>query len=191
MLGGLARVRLAWAPYGEAVARAVAERLVTRESLIAIAELNRPVLAETNRTAGLVERAYGGRSVPLGQAIALNIADRQRMLTQKMSKEVCLIAQGIEAESHRTELAESVALFDTALLALMEGAPDVGIRPPARQDLAYQLVDVAAIWERLKPAFAKIVAGAAPGFREVAAIAAENDRLLSEMNRAVFLYEKE
>jgi hypothetical protein len=46
----------------------------------------------------------------------LNQSGKQRMLTQKMSKEMLFIAKGINITQNQTALAQTVALFDKTLM---------------------------------------------------------------------------
>ncbi|MEO1533607.1 MAG: type IV pili methyl-accepting chemotaxis transducer N-terminal domain-containing protein [Pseudomonadota bacterium] len=188
---GLGVVNGLWFSYGEAVANAFGGAKVEREALDAIIAQNLTILKEMNRTVGLTEQAYGGNEIPLHLAIAINIAGRQRMLTQKMSKEVCMIAAGYAPEETRGALAKTVALFDNSLLALREGMALVGIQPPKTREVAQQLSAVAEMWGVLKPVMDRVVADGKVEDTTLEKVATENNPLLVEMNKAVFLYEKE
>lgn len=191
VLAGLATVEGLWAEYGAAIAEAAASGAVSDAQLETIAALNLPVLAEMNATVKLTERAYGASDVPLGLAIALNISGRQRMLTQKMSKEFCLIARGHEVETNRAALGKTVALFDASLEALRFGAPDVGIRPPQGQALIDKLAEVQALWDGLEPVFLAVAEGGEPDPMALVEVSQDNNTLLVTMNEAVFLFESE
>ncbi|MEL6766055.1 MAG: type IV pili methyl-accepting chemotaxis transducer N-terminal domain-containing protein [Pseudomonadota bacterium] len=188
---GLGVVNGLWFAYGEAVASSFEDGAVDRTTLDAIIAQNLTILKEMNRTVGLTEQAYGGAEIPLHLAIAINIAGRQRMLTQKMSKEVGMMAAGYAPEETRIALAETVTLFDNSLLALREGMALVGIQPPRTRELEQQLGTVAEMWGALKPVMDKIIADARVEDAAVVRVAAENSPLLVEMNKAVFLYENE
>ena len=54
-------------------------------------------------------------------ALVINLAGRQRMLTQKMSKAVLGIAQDPASDGYRAELHEAAYLFDQTLTALLDG----------------------------------------------------------------------
>jgi len=53
--------------------------------------------------------------------IIINLAGKQRMLTQKMSKEALFIAKGISVDANKASLAKTVALFDKTLKGLVAG----------------------------------------------------------------------
>ena len=110
----------------------------------------------------------------------INVAGRQRMLTQKMSKEVLLIAAGIDTAGNQANLKKTATLFDTSL----KGLKDFG-----HANIAAQLKVVSGLWET----FHKHVAAAAGGDTSkgvLASVAAENMPLLKNMNKAVQMYAK-
>jgi len=77
----------------------------------------------------------------------IEIAGRQRMLAQRMSKNVCLMASGIDTEQAQEELAESMQLFEISLDALgLEIVADewARIRPVVSAQLAGADLDTSA-----------------------------------------------
>jgi len=77
----------------------------------------------------------------------INTAGRQRMLSQKMSKESMALLQG---KSTGEEVLKTVALFDNSLNALISGNANMGI--PATRDSATlaQLNKVKDVWSEFK-----------------------------------------
>lgn len=84
-------------------------------------------------------------------ALLIEIAGRQRMLAQRMSKNVCLVASGIDTDEARAELEESVRLFEISLDALQNGLESVGVRPPPTAKIAGGLEIVAEEWAKISP----------------------------------------
>ncbi|GAB6135237.1 methyl-accepting chemotaxis protein [Thermococcus prieurii] len=126
--------------------------------------------------------------------IVIDIAGRQRMLTQKMSKEALIVALG--NDSYRDDLLSTAELFDTCLKALLYGgkAPIHDKEwnvPPAPPEVRDQLEKVEKLWEPFY-ASVKIVAKDDPNSPEFKKalnyIITHNDQLLAEMNTAVGLY---
>lgn len=191
ILRGLSEVGRLWQPYEAALLAVEEKRHVGQDDLATIARLNLPVLRKMHETVGITERIYAKGDLPLHLAIALNISGRQRMFSQKMAKEFCLIVYNHEVAENQAALAETVQLFDLSLEALINGRADVGIRPPQGQALAAQLARVAALWAELKPIYERAAAGLPPSPPEVITVARENNPLLAEMNKAVWLYEEE
>ena len=64
----------------------------------------------------------------------INLAGKQRMLTQKMSKEALLVAKGIDAEENKANLQKTAALFGKTLTGLVKGDADLGL--PKTEDAA-------------------------------------------------------
>ena len=135
---------------------------------------------------------YASKSKADGAVI--DIAGRQRMLTQKMSKEALAIAVG--KDEYREDLLATAQLFDRSLKALLYGgtAPIHGGEvkvPPAPPGVREQLKKVESLWE---PFYKSVQVVATkdpndPGFKEALEyILAHNTELLTEMNKAVGLY---
>ena len=109
----------------------------------------------------------------------INVAGRQRMLTQKMTKEKLLIAKG-QAE-YNEKLHETIKLFDDSLQVLMNGDLNQTIAKPTNEDIKAQLIKVSDIWDKLKPIYQK----ENPTTEELAMIIEKNPVLLAEMHKMV------
>ncbi len=152
----------------------------TDAAVLGIAKRNMPLLKEMNR----VVQLYEGRASRKASAISrkVNLAGRQRMLTQKMSKEACFIALGIEPDRYRAELTRTAATFDRVLRGLLDGDRELGLQRTFEQAPRQQLMKVAALWKRFRP----LLKG--PYDRDVLTrMSRESLILLAEMNKAVQL----
>ena len=69
----------------------------------------------------------------------INLAGKQRMLTQKMSKEALYIAKGIDVDANKASLAKTVALFDKTLKGLISGEESLGLPATTDKDILAQL----------------------------------------------------
>ncbi len=121
-------------------------------------------------------------------AVVINLSGRQRMLTQKMSKEMLLVAKGIEAEANKASLKGTAELFDKTLKGLLDGDAGVGLPPTETPVIRRQLGKVDGLWKSFRAHVDAVLSG---GDVPVGSIAAENLPLLKNMNTAVRLYEKE
>ena len=74
---------------------------------------------------------------------AVNVAGRQRMLAQRMTKAYLMLGQGIDPDGARAILQESVRLFETQFAALKAFQPNAAQAKP--------LADLDAVWARCKP----------------------------------------
>lgn len=186
VLSALAAVGSIWMDYSQAIQEFEASK--SAEAMSAIAGLNVPTLVKMNEAVEIIESHYADGVIDPKLATTINVAGRQRMLTQRAAKELCFLAAGINAEQTRRSLARTVELFDSSLIALMNGDSDHGVVPPVIEDLAWQLESVLALWETVRPIF---IAAAETGDvtdTDLQRIAEINDELLKQCNDAVWFY---
>lgn len=115
----------------------------------------------------------------------VNIAGRQRMLTQKMTKEKLLIVKG--KSEYSAKLEKTIKLFDDSLNALINGDEKQTIVKPTSKKIKKQLAIVEGIWKILKPLYIKTK----PSTKELKTIIEQNPILLAEMNKMVKMSEIE
>ena len=128
--------------------------------------------------------------------LAINVAGRQRMLSQKITKEILAIDHAesdAEAKGYRESLAGSTKLFDDSLNALISGGTaELGgsVKLSASKDPKVKgaLEEGLKLWQTMRDPLAKIAGGAAPGspeFKAAAQVVLEgNMELLKIMNAA-------
>ena len=190
ILSELQAVEVLWSDYGPAIENVTRHGGASGGILGQVAALNVPTLRQMHKTVGAFERHYGasGQIHPT-LALALNISGRQRMLSQKASKEFCLIAAGHDVEANRKALGETVALFERSLIALMDGDDDLGLAEAPTDELYDQLETVQGIWLPLRDIFRSVAEGSQPNAEQIRKVAKDNNPLLIEMNRAVWMYD--
>jgi len=130
-------------------------------------------------------------------ARVINLAGRQRMLTQAMTKATLGIA-GDAAADYRAELSEAAHLFERTLTALRDGgsAPYGGetitLPPTTDPDIRSQLAEVVTLWGQFRQKV-NAVQIAEPGdaafLQAVAEIESLTPVMLQEMDQVVQLYE--
>ncbi len=121
--------------------------------------------------------------------IVINLAGKQRMLTQKMSKEAFFMARGIDVEANKENLTKTVALFGKTLKGLVDGDSSLNLPKTENKEILVQLQKVADLWAPFKANIEKVIAGKADE-TVFDAIAKENLPLLKNMNEAVQMYAK-
>jgi len=152
----------------------------TEEAIHGIAKRNMPLLKEMNAVVLLYERHASKKASAISRKV--NLAGRQRMLTQKMTKEACLIALGVDPERHQAELARTAATFDRVLEGLLNGDRKLGLNRTFEQAPRQQLLKVKKLWKRFRP----LLRG--PYDRDVLnRMSKESLVLLTEMDKAVKL----
>jgi len=121
--------------------------------------------------------------------IVINLAGKQRMLTQKMSKEALLIIKGIEIEKNKQQLKETIALFDLTLKGLKNGNDTLQLPQTEEKEILKHIEEGTKLWNLFKIFLDKIVEGNA-NKETLKAVEIANMPLLKVMDRIVHLYEK-
>jgi len=111
----------------------------------------------------------------LKMATDINLAGKQRMLTQKIAKDLLLYQAQIEPKKALKSLASSINLFDKTLKGLYEGDADLKLVGTKLPKIRKQLDIVKSVWEKAKSLIPK-------------AIKNPIDKTKIEMNKAVILY---
>lgn len=134
--------------------------------------------------------------------LLVNLAGRQRMLTQKMAKESVQLANAANAGNaaqvkiEAERLAQTARVFEMTLIALKDGgaaplnldATRVRQSPPASTpEIRTNLEAVAALWAPFKKHLNDIMTSSGSSIADVNAVIASNMELLEAMNKAVDL----
>lgn len=172
-----------WTEFDSAVSGIVTTSAATGDQISSVSAQNIPLLKEMNKAVKFYETDAAGEGTNPALAKAINLAGRQRMLTQKMSKEFLLVAYGHEADANKAALAKTVALFDKTLNGLIDGDASAGLSPAPTPEIKTQLEKVKSIWSGFRTA---IESG--PDAKQD--VADKNLPLLKEMNNAVQMFEK-
>ena len=121
----------------------------------------------------------------------INLAGKQRMLTQKMSKEVMLIALDIHKEDNIHNLRISRDLFDQTLQGLRHGDKELGLPATKDKKILAHLNEVERLWRYFDNATAEVFKKKRAGGLEIKKITALSLPLLRRMDQTVTLYEKD
>jgi hypothetical protein len=189
-------VRL-WGPFKNLLSTEV-DYVLTREPLSAegvntdiLGKLytdNVPVLT----TSGRVELAYSVAAQSAGKTVAatvLEVASRQRMLTQRMSKEAGWIYLNINRASAIPKLERSFMLFDTSHTDIVRGVGSVEDMPQLED--ACTLAKMRAVngeWTYMRPYITEILSDGNANRPGMLQIQSMNVPLLNDLSLAVTLY---
>ncbi|SCY05758.1 methyl-accepting chemotaxis protein [Desulfoluna spongiiphila] len=131
--------------------------------------------------------------------LVINLAGRQRMLTQKMTKEILDYTSTSDASLAGT-IRNTAKVFDLTLKALTDSgnAPltlnlnTTAFRhcPAARGEVRHRLEKVSSLWDAFYGHLETIVSGGSGADDSLAWVKANNLALLGEMNKAVLLMQK-
>ena len=117
----------------------------------------------------------------LGQsATDINVAGRQRMLSQRMAKEAILVAQQIES---REVLQQTISLFEKSHMMLINGDKEQGVHAIADKRIIQQMGIVQALWDSYQQTIINYAdQPTESGIRE---IHQQSPVILKEMHKAV------
>ncbi len=161
------------------------------------------VLAPTLIVSGIVAGTIIINNQQRADGLLINLAGRQRMLSQKMTKELLMIDHSQEQQIVARDISharETIKVFDETLTALIDGgkAPlstdltntTYAKCPAAKGPIKGQLELVRDMWTEFS---AQLDLGLGEGdvrFEAIASVLATNTPLLKEMNSAVDLMQK-
>ena len=181
----IATIEKAWKPFYQHVNNIIEGKDKDGSSLAYIIKENEPLLKASNELVKRYEKSNKSQNyLDKARLHIVNVAGRQRMLTQKMTKEKLLIAKG--KSEYNDKLEKTITLFDTSLTALIQGDPKQNIVKPTNKEMKAQLATVAQLWKELKPLYEKRNIDK----KSLAIIIKQNPILLKEMNKAVQISEK-
>ena len=181
----IAIVEKAWKPFQEHINIIISGK-DDGKSLDYVIANNENILALSNELVKRYEASNTSSNyLEKARLRVVNVAGRQRMLTQKMTKEKLLLLKG--KSEYKDKMHKTITLFDTSLKNLIEGNKDENIPNPSNQKIIKQLKVVSTLWSKLKPLYEK----EKNSVKELALIITKNTLLLKEMNAMVQMAEKE
>lgn len=145
--------------------RAAAEGLIAEphsaEHTAFILTNNMPVLAAAQLLVEELVKQYANpNATTRAMLFLIDISGRQRMLTQKVSKESCMLGGPFATDQTATDLEGTIGIFEASLEALRFGMPMVGVNPPPNDEILQGLNGVLEDWQRVTPYLNQIRAGA-------------------------------
>jgi methyl-accepting chemotaxis protein len=142
---------------------------------------NMGLLKESNKVVAMLEgNAFDSRTI--------NLAGKQRMLTQKMVKETLGLVQGTEPID---TLKGTSILFDRTLKGLISGDSELGLSAMTDSTILAQLAGVQTLWKSFYENLGTIMNLAPETNKSLDHINGHNVELLKEMNKAVGMFETE
>ncbi len=154
-----------------------------KEALEYIMSNNINLLKESNNLVTIMVKNSSKNATYLEKALLkiVNIAGRERMLTQKMTKEY-LQFRLLKNQSARKSLNKTTKLFEDSLNNLIDGNKTMQIPKVTNKNIKKQLLKVQLIWEKLKPLYMKKLSK-----KSELLLLNVNPLLLKEMNKAVYM----
>lgn len=131
-------------------------------------------------------------------ALLVNLAGRQRMLSQKMIKELFLLQSDSGSLKRKSDLNNSVKIFDITLKSLLNGgeAPldlewkrSVMLPASSEKELTEQLKKIISIWAEIQPMLDDLEKSTNP--EKLSSLMERNQILLKEMDKAVVIFQNQ
>lgn len=144
-------LRTLWAPMGSAIAAFLTDKPDHDQAEI-IAEQNQVVVAQSEKVFSIILNQYTNPyEMQLGDAIAVSFAERQEIFAEKLKREACEIGSGHGDAEVREDFDKTIQLFEATMIALHDGYPAAGIKPPPNKTIVKHLEEVMMEWETAKP----------------------------------------
>lgn len=173
-----------WSPFSKNIQSIVKSSKRDSKALGYVVKNNEKLLKMSNQLVQSFKKAQTKQTfMEKSRANIVDIAGRQRMLTQKMTKEKLLVLAKVSVDQNRKKLQKTIDLFDSSLKGLMHGNDTLNIIKPSNKKMAKQLQVVKALWRDLKPLYEKKKLEE----KELAKVIDENPILLAQMHKAVLL----
>ncbi|MDJ0638155.1 MAG: type IV pili methyl-accepting chemotaxis transducer N-terminal domain-containing protein [Paracoccaceae bacterium] len=186
VLKSIKAVKDAWKPIDDA-AQTLVSSGGNADAAQIIANENLKLLEATMILSSDLSGRYSNpHELTQADAMALNIAGRQRMLGHRIAKEVCDIATQNTASTDG--LGQSLDMYSISLTALRDGMVDAGVNPPPNDVVREELAAVSEVWTASKPVLDAIRGGMQPSSENVEAMAQVSSALMTDMNNVVTLY---
>jgi methyl-accepting chemotaxis protein len=113
-------------------------------------------------------------------ADAINVAGRQRMLSQRVAQEALLVKEGA---AEPAQVRKTVELFERSHAALLEGSESMGLAGVQDPEIRQQLRDVRSLWQDYKDAVLAVAED--PDSAAMQRVSDMAPEILSEMDAAV------
>ena len=120
----------------------------------------------------------------------INIAGRQRMLTQRMAKAVCYVHEGHEVDMHLEMLEGDYHLFSDTLDILLNGGGEHNLAPETDRRTVEELGHVAKHWAPLSEIITRAVETGVVSDEDEEFVDTHDLELLEDSNHAVSLIEQ-
>lgn len=175
-----------WKNFEEQIQLIISKKDKDGKALAYVLESNEKLLASSNELVARYEASNTSANyLEKARLRVVNVAGRQRMLIEKMTKEKLLCVKS--PQKYNSKLKSTVKLFNDSLTTIIKGDSSKQITKPSNTKIIKQLKVISKLWEELKPLYKKEKNSS----KELAIIIAKNSTFLKEMNTMVELAEKE
>lgn len=188
VLAGIAKMHSLWDPLHPEIID-VYENGGTDEEVVHLAAASHEVLDIAKRlVVAIVAEHSDPTAVLQTDAMTIDIAGRQRMLAQRISKNACLIMTGLDTGGAIDEMAGAREIYDASVNALRFGMPEAGINASDNPAVIEGLDKVLALWKDVQPILDSVAAGEDIADEQRAYLYNSMNSLTGQMNTLVGIY---
>lgn len=181
-------LRTEWAPM-KVAADAMVDGSTSDEHLNIVLQQNMKVLGAAKLLVSELVGQYSDPSAMIqADSMLIDISGRQRMLTQKMSKESCMIWSGHGSAETAEALTGTMQMFEVSLMALRNGMTEAGINPPPNDEIGDGLDVVINHWNHVKPELQMVLDAAMDDPNLEADMFSTLNETMADMNKVVGMY---
>lgn len=184
-------VEALWVPMRTSVEEVIASGKVDDEHFEWIESHDVELEHAAHEVVKAIEKAYGADDIDPGLAIAMDLAGAQRMLTQRMAKDLALTALGYHSEESHEDFEKSCKKFGKIVEVLLTGGANIMTIAKPPTDSAYKALEaVKAHWMVMEPLAKELHANEKPPADQVGLFAEQSEKLLTECEAVSVEYEK-
>ncbi len=155
---GLNKIKETWQPVAAAI-ETLASDPSDQQALKDIKEVDASLSKMLDKLTSVIESDYANPSeVIQSDAMAIEIAGRQAMMSQKIAKYACKIYTGNTSDDVKKLLGDATSVYERSLEALIHGLPELGILPAPTAEIEKKLSEVLEDWNGVRPVIQQIVA---------------------------------
>ncbi len=177
------KVLNSWIEFDRKIQNIIKNGSVNPKDLDYIVNNNMNLLKISDKLVKLFKSKTKQTFLERARANIIDIAGRQRMLIQKMTKEKLFVLMNIDPDNSIHNLKKTVLLFDNSLKALINGDKKLKIVKPNNQQIKKELQKVFKMWQNVKPLYLKDELT----LKELNQIISQNPKLVKQMNKVVAL----
>ena len=185
----LKEVQKEWEPFYQRIKSVYSFKNLTDETFKYIEENNLKLLKKMNEAVGMYAKLGSSGNSKLKMANDINLAGKQRMLTQKIGKDLLFYQSGLNAQNALKSLKDSISLFDKTMIGLKKGDKKLKLNGTNLPKILNQLDVANKQWQECKPLISKAIKDVQDQVLTSKTIDCL-DKTKDEMNKAVGLYTK-